>query len=729
MTSAEGRARIDDRTLIRGGKLLSGTSVAVAVLGVATIVVLGYWHLLGNSGAGHNALWAIGLGSLAWVAIGGQARNGVVWTLAVAAFFAAWATAGLAVFSLTAPAPLLEVPFDDVMALSPSDLPLTEALALNFLIWAWLPAFFLVLTLGLLLFPDGHPPSPRWRWVGWLSVFAIAAGALGAVWEYRPSGTSAYNAPGDNAAGVLVVLFVVVAVVASVAAIVVRYQRSSGVARHQIRWIGWGGAFLAVSMVLLLINEEVTTSTNLAEWFVAILLAVAELVVIVSFWVAITKYRLYDIDVVISKTVTYGALALFITAVYVGIVVGVGTLAGRGDEPNLVLAIGATALVALLFEPMRSRLQRWANRLVYGERATPYEVLARFSQRAVAAEQDDEMLGRIPRLIVDGTGASEATLWTANGDSLRPAAWWPEQEHGGDAISVVGDGQWSDPEADYSLAVEHDGELLGGLSLVASRGGTITPAEQELVQNLAGGLGLALRNARLTDDLRDQVTALAASRERILAAADEARRDLERDLDMGPQQELVAVKVKLGVVKSLAETAEATQTAQVLDQLEDEVGKAIESVRDYARGVYPPLLEADGLPAAVSAEADKAAMPVRVEAGGVERYPREVETAVFFAILEALQNSAKYAEASSATVKLSAREDRLDFEVSDDGRGFDPAAVVDGTGIPSMTDRLDSAGGTLTIESAPGRGTTVKGSVPATAQSSVFAASMSTGSP
>ncbi len=181
---------------------------------------------------------------------------------------------------------------------------------------------------------------------------------------------------------------------------------------------------------------------------------------------------------------------------------------------------------------------------------------------------------------------------------------------------------------------------------------------------------------------------------------------------MGPQQELVAVKVKLGVVKSLAESAEATQTAQVLDQLEGEVGKAIESVRDFARGVYPPLLEADGLPAAVSAEADKAAMPVTVEAGGVERYAREVETAVFFAILEALQNATKYAETASATMKLSAQGDRLDFEVSDDGRGFDPGAVEGGSGIPGMADRLDAAGGTLKIDSAPGSGTSVLGSVP-----------------
>jgi signal transduction histidine kinase len=276
----------------------------------------------------------------------------------------------------------------------------------------------------------------------------------------------------------------------------------------------------------------------------------------------------------------------------------------------------------------------------------------------------------------------------------------------------VGDGPWTDPAADYSVAVEHDGELLGGLSLVASRGETIAPAEEELVQNLAGGLGLALRNARLTDDLRDQVGELAASRERILSAADEARRGLEQDLDMGPQQELVAVKVKLGVVKNQAEAANAPKTAEVLAQLEQDTGKAIESVRDFARGVYPPLLEAEGLAVAVSAEGAKSALPVVIQAGGVRRYPREVETAVFFSILESLQNAAKYSEAASATVTLDDDGDRLRFSVSDDGLGFDPAAVDGGSGIPGMADRLDAAGGTLKIESAPGSGTTVLGSVP-----------------
>ena len=292
MTSREARGRVDDLTLVRGGKLLSGTSVAVAVLSLATIVLLGHWRLLPDTGAAHMGLWAIGIGSLAWVAIGAQPRNGLVWTLAFAAFFAALATAGFAAFSLVAPTALIELPFDDVIDLSPSALPVAAATALNTVVWAWFPAIFLVLTFGLLLFPDGHPPSPRWRWVGWLSAVIMVLIVPGSVWLYRPWSTTLYSADPGGAYSVALPLLVSLSVVASVVAIVVRYRRSSGVTRHQIRWIAWGGAFLAASMFVLIVNEDTTTN---------LLVATAEAVVILSFWVAITRYRLYDIDVVISR--------------------------------------------------------------------------------------------------------------------------------------------------------------------------------------------------------------------------------------------------------------------------------------------------------------------------------------------------------------------------------------------------------------------------------------------
>ncbi|MEE9473774.1 MAG: ATP-binding protein, partial [Acidimicrobiia bacterium] len=366
------------------------------------------------------------------------------------------------------------------------------------------------------------------------------------------------------------------------------------------------------------------------------------------------------------------------------------------------------ALVAIAFQPARRRTQQWANRAVYGQRASPYEVLARFSHRAAEAS-DDELLARMPRLIVDGTGAVEATIWVRSDEGFRAAATWPESV---ERTEIRGTDSFEDSDADYSLAVFHDGELLGGLSLVKTRGEALPPAEEQLVANLASGMGLALRNAGLTSQLREQVAELEASRERILAAADEARRALEHDLDSGPQQQLVALKVMLGPTRKRAVQAGATRTAEVLARLEADAGEAIRAVREFSGGVYPPLLEAEGLATAITHQTQKAALPVDVEADGLDRYSREVEAAVYFTILEALQNIAKYAGASTVSVVLRQADGRLSFEVTDDGNGFDTSMVAAGSGLANMADRLDAVGATLSLESVPGSGTTIRSTVP-----------------
>ncbi len=225
-------------------------------------------------------------------------------------------------------------------------------------------------------------------------------------------------------------------------------------------------------------------------------------------------------------------------------------------------------------------------------------------------------------------------------------------------------------------------------------------------------MGLALRNTALTSQLRDQVAELEASRERILAVADEARRALEHDLDSGPQQQLVALKVTLGPTRKQAAQVGATKTAEILAQLETAAGEAIRAIRDFSGGVYPPLLEAEGLAVAIAQQTQKSAVPVTVEADGIGRYPREIEAAVYFTILEALQNVAKYAEASTVSVTLRHVEEELSFEVTDNGRGFDPTTVAARSGLANMADRLDAIGGAWNLESAPGSGTTVAGRVP-----------------
>jgi signal transduction histidine kinase len=271
---------------------------------------------------------------------------------------------------------------------------------------------------------------------------------------------------------------------------------------------------------------------------------------------------------------------------------------------------------------------------------------------------------------------------------------------------------FDDPDADYSSPVLHDGELLGGISLVNERGETITPAEEELLANLAGGMGFALRNTQLTAELRRQVKDLKRSRDRVVSAADEARRSLEHDLDSGPQQQLVAVKVKLGPTRMLAERAGADKTAKVLADIEAQAGDAIAAIREFAAGIYPPLLGAEGLAVALAQQTQKAALPVTLNAESISRYPRDVEAAVYFTVLEALQNTAKYAEASAAEVRLFEQNGDLRFEVSDDGVGFDTRHVSKGAGLNGISDRMDMVGGSWRVESSPGSGTKVEGTVP-----------------
>jgi signal transduction histidine kinase len=259
--------------------------------------------------------------------------------------------------------------------------------------------------------------------------------------------------------------------------------------------------------------------------------------------------------------------------------------------------------------------------------------------------------------------------------------------------------------ADLAVPVRHGGEVLGALSITKKAGEALTPTERKLVEDLAAQGGLVLRNARLIDELR-------ASRRRIVAAQDERAKQLERNIHDGAQQQLVALTVKLRLAEGLAER-EPAKTKAMLAGLQAEATSALEDLRDLARGIYPPLLADKGLSAALEAQARKAAVPVTVDADGVGRYAQDVESALYFCCLEALQNVAKYAHATRADVRLSATDTEIRFEVIDDGAGFDPGSTRRGSGLLGMADRLDAVGGALEVRSEPGAGTTVIGRVPA----------------
>jgi signal transduction histidine kinase len=561
----------------------------------------------------------------------------------------------------------------------------------------WFGSLVWVLPLGLmgthllLRLPDGQLPSPRWRWVSRASTLAIvlAGGAL-------PSDeTTASDL--QNAAGLIGILLLLACIIASVASLVVRARRADADERHQLRWIALGGltfiGFYALAVVPGLFGVEKSKALDDA---VNTLAAIAYAAVPIGIGIAILKYRLYDIDIVIRKALVFASLAAFFTAVYALVVGGVGAV--MGSLSTSALSFAAAALVAIGFQPALTRARRFADRVVYGKRSTPYEVLAELGERLGETYAADDVLPRIARVLGEGVGADRADVLLLVDDDFRAVASWPE------AAAATGD-------ADLRVEVRHQGELLGALAVSMPANDPMDPAMERLVTDLAAQAGLVLRNVRLTQELRARIDDLQAAQKRLVAAQDDERRRLERNIHDGAQQQLVALTMKLRLADTLIER-DPSRARELLDQLRSDTNDALEDLRDLARGIYPPLLADKGLLSALEGQARKASLPVEVQAQGLDRYPQEIEAAAYFSCLEALQNVAKYAQASHAIVTLSDGNGHLRFEVADDGLGFDPAHAGYGTGLQGIADRLGALAGTLTVTSSAGNGTTVAGTIP-----------------
>ncbi len=598
---------------------------------------------------------------------------------------------------------------------------------------AWIDRLVLPLAISLfipifLLFPDGKPPSPRWRPVLWLWVVAmtitlvgwmtgLAELPVGSVEEdglFITVANPTFIASWLDRAAFVGGFLLGVSTIATGVAIVVRFRRSKGDERQQLRWLTSVGVAFLAAFALQFVLMIVTGDEDLPGWIgTAIFMLYASILLIglpVAIGIAILKYRLYDLDLVIRKTVVVGALAAFVTLVYVAIVVGLGSLIGA----SLGLRILATAVVALAFQPARERATHLANRLVYGRRATPYETLARFSDRVGGTYASEDVLPRVAHVIAEGT-ASRADVWLAIAGSFRLAASWPVREE--DGSGEVGD--LTAIEGDHVALVVQRGEVLGAIAVSKDRADPLTPNDAELVDRLAEQAGLVVANARLTADLEArledigrQAAALRASRQRIVAAQDEERRRLERNIHDGAQQHLVALAVKLRLARAVLER-DPEKGRLMLGELCHQVDAAIETIRSLSLGVYPPLLEEQGIAAALEAQYTASGLPVQMHSDGLGRYPIEIEAAVYFCVLEALQNAAKYAEAATITVTLAEGGGTVEFQVTDDGGGFDPQGDGAGTGLAGMRDRLAVFGGSIDVESTPGHGTSVRGTVPA----------------
>jgi signal transduction histidine kinase len=597
---------------------------------------------------------------------------------------------------------------------NPGSLPAGSALAIASISF-WL-ATFVAIILFALVFPTGRVPGPRWRFLPRAIVgLAVAASVAGVLYPgpvdlslegvhlVNPIGVEALRPLIDVVATVCWTGIFFVGAPLSIVSLILRYRKSRGEERQQLRWLAYTatttGVVIAVSGALAIIFGKGFGDTPIAEVLVLAAIALMGIGVPVAVGIAVTKYRLYDLDLVVKKTVLYAVVAALLVAVFAVVAVVVGAVAGK-TATGAVVAAGA---IGVAFWPALRLARRLADRIVYGRRATPYEVLAEFSTRVGGSYGDEDVLPRMAQILRDAVGAHRATVWLRVAGALRRAAVSPQDGDGPlEELPLAGD-DLPPVEADATMEVRDRGELLGALAVSMPLNDPMTPARERLVRDLAAQAGLVLRNVRLIEELR-------ASRKRLVAAQDERARKLERNIHDGAQQQLVALAVKLRLVDSIVGQDDARVRTMLADA-QAEMNDALENLRDLARGIYPPLLAEQGLAAALEAQIRKSAVAVDLVTDGVGRYPQEVEAAVYFCVLEALQNVAKYAGATRVTVALSAPDGAVGFQVADDGVGFD-LAKARGSGLEGMADRLEAVGGRLEIDTMPSRGTVVKGSVP-----------------
>ncbi len=562
--------------------------------------------------------------------------------------------------------------------------------------WAWGPLLGMAALL-LLVLPNGRPASRRWTWLVYLAIAVttlITAGFM-ATWPLRGVRLlgETESLPGlplltkiASGAGFLIVpLFL-----AGVASIVVRFVRSRGDERQQLKWITFGALVVGGESAISLISGGLPPIAD----------AIAIVPLAVAIAIAILKYRLYDIDVVINKALVYGAMAVFITAVYVAIVVGMGRAIGSGR--NIALSILATALVAVAFQPVRERVQRMANRLVYGKRATPYELLSEFSGGMSHAVATEDLLPRIARIVAEGSGAARADVWLHVGTELVREATWPAENGQVRLVAPVGeDRKLSDSDA--AIPVRHQGELLGVIGVKKAAGEAITPGELKLLEDLASQAGLVLRNVRLIEELR-------TSRQRLVTAQDEERRRLERDLHDGAQQRLVAISLALRMARGMVRPNANPDLGSRLDQASEQLASALSELREFARGIHPAFLTERGLVPALNSLAERSPAPATVEATITDRLPSQVEATAYFVVSEAFANVGKYAKATAVNVRAAVADGALILEVIDDGVGG--ADATKGSGLRGLLDRVAAVDGALEVHSPPGEGTRLTVRIP-----------------
>ena len=561
--------------------------------------------------------------------------------------------------------------------------------------WPWGPPAEFVVTASwvlltpltvavLLIFPTGHLLHRRWSLVVWVSVAGTLATEVG--WIFNPDAGDEYVA-GRNPYAVdwlptralFAVGFSVVALslVVGAIAVVIRFRGARGVERLQMKWFVFASVTLVVGLALgaalwwIAPAAHLITAAVLTAWPIAIC-------------VAILRYRLFDVDLVISRAFTYAVLTALLAAVYVGTVVVLGAVAGRDST---WAAAGATLLAAVAFRFLHARVQRLVDRQFRPARHKALDLVTTFVEDLRNDRAEPE---RVVDLLRQATGAPDLELWFV----LDPDAP-PVDERGRPVHESV-------DNATERYRVTRAGTLLGEVVWLPP-----TEEARALLPAVVDAAGVAIEMARLRVELRRRLDQVAESRARIAAVADDERRRIERDLHDGAQQRLVSIGLALRHAQHELDL-DPEEARRTLDGAVVEIGSAIGELRGLAHGIRPALLHA-GLGPALRELADRAPVPVHVSADA-DRYSPEFEAAAYFVACEGLTNAVKHARAAQVVLEVARQGSTLVVTVADDGVGGATASY--GSGLTGLSDRVAARGGRLHLVSTRGRGTTLRAELP-----------------
>jgi signal transduction histidine kinase len=569
-------------------------------------------------------------------------------------------------------------------------------------LWIWIPANLIPLTFLLLLFPDGQLPSPRWWPVAWAAGLGIVAACLDVA--LRPSlalqPNPLVNLPGLRGAvsalnflEQLAAVFLSIGVFGSLAALLVRFRRSRNSEREQLKWLVYAAVVAIVAIGALTAWYAIRPDDPLAyELNLAGVLAALILIALAT-GIAILRYRLYDIDLVINRTLVYGALTAAIAGLYALIVGGFGVLLQARE--SLGVSVIGIVVVAIVAQPVRDRLQRAVNRLMYGERDDPYAVLSHLARRLEATLAPEAVLPNVVESVAQALKLPYVAI------ALAPASDSPGHD---DAFPIAA--AYGAPAADVlHLPLVYQAETVGALLVSPRAGEVFAPADRRLLADLARQTGVAAHTVRLTAGLQ-------RSREQLVTAREEERRRLRRDLHDGLGSQLAALHLRAGTLRRTLPPGLPDADAGVAE-LQAGIHAAIADIRRLVYELRPPALDELGLAGALRSLAAQCSsangLQVRVDAPEpLPPLPAAVEVAGYRIAQEALANVVRHAQARICRVRVTLaqgpadeRAHELRLEIDDDGRGLAPGQRA-GVGLRSMRERAAELGGSCTVDSGTG---------------------------